>query len=136
LNARVTHRSGRHQTAINTRLLTTHVDDITSARALMVEGRHGLDVTRRFQVFGDASYARDRFAGIDDRVAAGAGGAYTLSAPARQTFTLEGGLGWTLERRLRLDTQQSEPQARSWGRESDYEDRTCQTWSAVSSGTA
>jgi putative salt-induced outer membrane protein YdiY len=106
LNARVTHRSGRHQTAINTRFLTSQVDDITSARALMVEGRHGLDVTRRFQVFGDASHARDRFAGIDDRVAAGAGGAYTLSAPARQTFTLEGGLGWTLERRLRLATQQ------------------------------
>jgi putative salt-induced outer membrane protein YdiY len=56
------------------------------------------------QMFGAASYARDRFAGIDDRITATAGVACTVSVPSSQSLTLEGGLGWTGEQRLDLAT--------------------------------
>ena len=104
LGAQVAHRTGRQRTEVNTRFLTSQADDVTNARALTMEGRHGFTLTERFQVFGEASYARDRFACIDDRVTATAGVAYTMSVPRAQSLTFEGGLGWTVEQRLDLAT--------------------------------
>lgn len=104
LGAQLTHRTARQRTELRTRFLTSQVDDVTSAQALTADGRHGFNLTERFQVFGETSYARDRFAGIDDRVTGTAGVAYTVPLPRTQSLTLEGGLGWTTEQRLDLAT--------------------------------
>jgi putative salt-induced outer membrane protein YdiY len=104
LGAQLAHRWDGQRTEGRARFLTSQADDVTNARVLTVEGRHGLTMTDRFQMFGEASYARDRFAGIDDRVTATAGVAYAVSVPRRQSLTLEGGVGWTLEQRLDLTT--------------------------------
>jgi putative salt-induced outer membrane protein YdiY len=64
---------------------------VTNTRSLTVEGRHGFTVPERLQMFGEASYARDRFAGIDDQVTATAGVAYAVSVPGPQKIDFEGG---------------------------------------------
>jgi putative salt-induced outer membrane protein YdiY len=104
LGARLAHRGDRRSTEVSTRFLTSQADDVTNARVLTVDGRHGITLTDRFQMFGEGSYTRDRFAGIDDRVTGTAGVAYTMSLPRAQSLSLEGGLGWTVEQRLDLDT--------------------------------
>jgi putative salt-induced outer membrane protein YdiY len=100
LGAQLAHHSDGQKTEVNARFLTSQADAVTNARLLIVEGRHGFTVTEPLQVFGEASYTRDRFAGIDDRVTTTAGVAYAVSVPAPQTLALEGGLGWTVEQRL------------------------------------
>jgi putative salt-induced outer membrane protein YdiY len=52
------------------------------------------------EFFGEASYGRDRFAGIDNRFRAAAGAAYSASLRRRQTLTAEGSFGYTAENRL------------------------------------
>jgi putative salt-induced outer membrane protein len=104
LGAQLAHRTDGHETEVRARFLTSQAEEVTNARVLTVEGRHGLAVTERFEIFGEASYARDRFAGIDDRVTATAGVAYAVSVASGQSLTLEGGVGWTLEQRLDLAT--------------------------------
>jgi putative salt-induced outer membrane protein YdiY len=104
LGAQLAHRTDGQRTEVRARFLTSRADEVTNARVLAVEGRHGFTVTERFQMFGQASYARDRFAGIDHRVTATAGVAYVVSVPRRQSLVLEGGGGWTLEQRLDLAT--------------------------------
>lgn len=104
LGAEVVHRAEGRKTEVNARFLTSQADDVTNARSLTVGGRHGFAVTERLQMFGEASYARDRFAGIDDRTTATAGIAYPVPVARAQSLTLEGGLGWTGEQRLDLST--------------------------------
>jgi putative salt-induced outer membrane protein YdiY len=104
IGAQVVHRADAQQTEVNTRFITSQAEDVTNARSLTVEGRHGFTVTERLQMFGAASYARDRFAGIDDRITATAGVAYTVPVPRSQSLIIEGGLGWTGEQRLDLAT--------------------------------
>ena len=104
LGAQLAHRANSQRTEVSTRFLTSQADDVTNARTLTMEARHGFTMTERFQMFGEASYARDRFAGIDDRVTGTAGVAYTVPVPRAQSLTLEGGLGWTVEQRLDLAT--------------------------------
>lgn len=100
VGAQIAHRTDRHRTEVNTRFLTSQANEVTNARVLTFEGRHGFATTARLQMFGEASYTRDRFAGIDDRVTATAGVAFAVSIPRRQSLTLEGGLGWTDEQRV------------------------------------
>ena len=100
LSAQVGHRAGRHRSQVHTRFLTSQADEVTNARSLAIEGRHGISVTERLQMFGNTTYARDRFAGIDKRLTATAGVAYAVPVSGPHTLTLEGGLGWTHEARL------------------------------------
>ncbi|MGE0703115.1 MAG: DUF481 domain-containing protein [Vicinamibacterales bacterium] len=100
LGAQLTHRTDRRTTGVAMRFLTSQADEVTNARLLTVEGRHGFTVTDRLQVFGEALYRRDRFAGIDHRIVATAGVAHTLSVPDPQSLIVRGGLGWTVEQRL------------------------------------
>jgi putative salt-induced outer membrane protein YdiY len=102
MSAQVAHRIDRRETEADLRFLTSQADDVTNARLLMVKARHGFSVTERVQVFGAASYARDRFAGIEDRVTATAGVAYMVPLTKPQSLTLEAGLGWTAEDRSDL----------------------------------
>jgi putative salt-induced outer membrane protein YdiY len=102
LGAQLAHRAERCSTEVSTRFLTSQADEVTNARALTAQGRQGFTVTDRLEMFGEASYARDRFAGIDDRLTAVAGMAYAVALPRSHTLVLEGGVGWTGERRLDL----------------------------------
>ncbi len=99
MSAQVAHRTDGQETTGDVRFLTSQADDVTNARSLTVKGRHGFSMSERVQLFGEGSYARDRFAGLDDRVTATAGVAYALPLTRPHSLTLEGGFGWTGEQR-------------------------------------
>jgi putative salt-induced outer membrane protein YdiY len=100
LGSNATHRTDATSTRASLAFLTNEVDAVTRARALAVQARHGLHVAERVELFGDGSYARDRFAGINDRTAMSAGAAYRVSLPRPHTLTAEGSMGVTIEQRL------------------------------------
>lgn len=100
LGAELGHRLGDQQTNAVVRFLTSQADEVTNARSLTMQARHGWAFTARAQVFGEVSYARDRFAGIDDRGAAAAGLSYTTRLAEIHTLGVQAGLGMTVEQRL------------------------------------
>ncbi len=100
LGAVVTHQTAGATTRASTAFLTSDADGVIRARSLVMDARHAIKISDRFDVFGRGSFARDRFAGIDGRVTVEAGTAYTPALPARQTLTTEGSLGYTLENRV------------------------------------
>ncbi|MEO8520964.1 MAG: DUF481 domain-containing protein [Acidobacteriota bacterium] len=100
LGSVVTHQTPAATTRVSIAFLTSDADAVTRARSLSMDARHGIRISERFDVFGRGSFARDRFAGIDGRVTAEAGTAYTPALPARHTLITEGSLGYTLEQRV------------------------------------
>ena len=96
----LTHRTDRTSTRGSVAFLTNEADAVTSARSLTLQARHAVKVGRRIEVFGRGSYARDRFAGIDERVTTAAGAAYTPGLPKPHLLTAEGSIGFTSEQRL------------------------------------
>jgi putative salt-induced outer membrane protein YdiY len=100
LGGNATHRSGTAVTRGELAFITSNTDDVTQARALTVQLRHGFRVAERIELFGRGTYASDRFAGIADRAVAEAGAAHTTMLPGRQALTVEGSAGFTVERRL------------------------------------
>lgn len=100
LGSTTTHRLRSMITLGSVAFLTSEVDNVTNARSLTVLGRHGVRVGQRVEIFGEASYGRDRFAGIDSRSRAAAGASYSTPLRGRDTFTAEGSLGYTAENRL------------------------------------
>lgn len=94
------HRSNRTTTRASVTFLTSEVDAVTHARSSAIDARHGIRFGERLELFGRGSYARDRFAGIEDRIATGAGLAYTAPLPRRHALTTEGSIGFAAERRL------------------------------------
>jgi putative salt-induced outer membrane protein YdiY len=85
---------------VNVAYLTSEADDVTLARSLTVTARHGIRTSDRSELFGRLGYARDRFAGIENRTTAEFGAAYTPRRPRRHAFGADLGLGFTRERRL------------------------------------
>ena len=100
LGSTVTHRRRAMTTVGSAAFLTSEVNDVTTARTLTLRGRHGVRVGSRVELYGEASYARDRFAGIDNRILASAGASWATPLRRRDTLTAEGSLGYTAERRL------------------------------------
>ena len=100
LGSTVVHRGSATTTLGSIAFLTSEVEAVTNARSLTTLGRHGRRVGARVELFGEASYGRDRFAGIDNRIRAAAGAAYSASLRRRQTLTAEGTVGYTAENRL------------------------------------
>ena len=100
LGTGVTHRTWATATRASIAFLTSEVDAVTRARSLTVQARHGRRVAARIELFVEGSYARDRFAGIDNREAATAGAAYTAPLPRRHALTVDGSLGFLAEDRL------------------------------------
>lgn len=84
--------------------VSSEADDVTLARATAVQARHGVKLREHVEVFGRGGYARDRFAGIDNRMAVDAGLAYTTGRAPRHQITLEGGIGFTSEQRVAAET--------------------------------
>ena len=65
-------RAGWNSTA-RAAFVRTSAGGIEEARSLLLEGRPGRRLTPRLTLFGRAGFRRDRFAGIDRRVAVGTG---------------------------------------------------------------
>jgi putative salt-induced outer membrane protein YdiY len=99
LGGNVIHRSDGSSTRASIAFLSSESDDVTNARSLTAQARHGARMTERIELFGRGWYARDRFAGIDDRVVPEVGVAYTVSL-GRHALTVEGTIGLTFEQRL------------------------------------
>ncbi len=99
LGGDVTHRSGRSESRGAVAFLTSEADEVTRARSLHVEARHGYRVRPRLELFGRGAFARDRFAGIDGQSTMAGGAAYTAGLPVGHVLTTEGSLGFVVERR-------------------------------------
>lgn len=93
------HRTDARSTRASIAFVTSQAGSVTNARSLAMQARHGVRVRERIELLGRGSYARDRFAGIDDRATAEVGTAYTVS-PRPHTLTAEGSVGFTVEQRL------------------------------------
>jgi putative salt-induced outer membrane protein YdiY len=100
LGTNVTHRTHATRTRASIAFLTNEVDAVTRARSVLMQARHGLHVAERVELFGEGSYARDRFAGINDRTVTSVGAAYRASLPRSHALTAEGSIGFTVEHRL------------------------------------
>lgn len=96
----VTHRGAAATTLGSIAFLTSEANDVTNALSLTVLGRHGVRVGPRVEFFGEGSYGRDRFAGIDNRIRAAAGAAYAATLSRRHRLGAEGSVGYTAEKRL------------------------------------
>ena len=99
----LTHRSKAHQTRLSAAFLNSNVDEVTRAQSLTSQLRHGVRIRSRVNWFGEALYARDVFAGIEDRRTLSTGAAFTTPMPIGQTLSVESSIGYTAERRLDED---------------------------------
>jgi putative salt-induced outer membrane protein YdiY len=93
------HRSDGSNTRASFSFLTSEADAVTNARALNSEARHGVRIGGRTDAFAQGAWARDRFAGIADRIAGGAGLAYKPALTRQHVLTVESSIGFTSERR-------------------------------------
>ena len=96
----LTHSSNGHITRAAMAFLTSDADGVTQARSLRVQGRHGFRVGTRSELFAEAEYARDRFAGVDHRLTSGVGVSYTAPLGRRHSLRAEGSAGYNTENRL------------------------------------
>ena len=65
--------------------------------------RHGVTIRSRVNWFGEAVYARDVFAGIEDRRTLSTGATFTTRMRRGQTLSVESSVGYTAERRFDED---------------------------------
>jgi putative salt-induced outer membrane protein YdiY len=94
------HRADRTVTEASVAFLTSEAASVTTARSLTAEARQGLRVSDRIELFGRGTYARDRFAGIENRPGVDAGLAYIAPLPPAHLFAVESSAGFVVERRL------------------------------------
>jgi putative salt-induced outer membrane protein len=96
----VIHQQGRAATRLAAAFISSESASVTQARSLTTQGRQGFRISQRTELFGDGSYARDRFAGIENRSTLEGGIAYTAPLPRPHTLTTEARTGYTDEQRL------------------------------------
>jgi putative salt-induced outer membrane protein YdiY len=101
-----THNRNGHLTRAAVAFISSEADGVTQAESLRVQGRHGFRIGKRMELFAEAEYARDRFAGIDHRLASGIGVSYTAALPPRHTLRAEASAGYNTENRLDATEQQ------------------------------
>ena len=99
----LTHRTKARQTRLSAAFLNSNVDEVTRAQSVTAQLRHGISLRSRVNLFGEGLYARDVFAGIEDRRTLSAGAAFTTPMPRGQTLSVESSVGYTAERRLDED---------------------------------
>jgi putative salt-induced outer membrane protein YdiY len=72
-------------------------DGVVNARTLAARGRAARVLTPRLQAFGQDSYLRDLFSGIEHRNIIEGGLSYLVLQTARQSLSVDGGLGYLRE---------------------------------------
>ncbi len=93
LSSNAMHRAARSVTDLHVAYLTSSADQVTRARATTVQARHAVTLTKQLGVFGRGAYARDRFAGIENRASVEGGLTYTPALPPRHSFRADAGVG-------------------------------------------
>ena len=99
----LTHRTEARRTRVAVAFLSSVADEVTLARSLAAQARHGISFGPRVSIFGEALYARDIFAGIEDRRTLSTGATITTPMPLGHTLNVESSVGYTAERRLDED---------------------------------
>jgi putative salt-induced outer membrane protein len=94
------HRRDGSTTRVQASLVSSESGGVANARTVDVQARHAVALRDALEIFGRLAYARDRFAGIDSRVALDMGVAYTAVDSPVHTLTLEAGGGMTSEGRV------------------------------------
>jgi putative salt-induced outer membrane protein YdiY len=102
--ADLTHETPASSSRVRFGYVSSETDDVTQAQATTVEARHGFKVRPNLEIFGRSSYARDRFAGIDNRGTLDGGVAYSTGRRPRHQLTFEAAIGFTVEDRIASDT--------------------------------
>ena len=74
-------------------------DDVVSAKSFAARGRVARVLTPRLQAFGQHSYLRDLFSGVEQRNNTEGGLSYLVLETARQTLYGDAGLGYLNEQR-------------------------------------
>ena len=72
----------------------------TTARTIAGELRGGRHLSPRFELFAQGDYFKNEFAGIDRRLSAIGGGAYSVVKTDAQELKLQAGAGYTKENRV------------------------------------
>jgi putative salt-induced outer membrane protein len=103
LAGEVIHQRERSTSRVQVSLVSSETDGVANARSMDVQGRHAVDLRDALAIFGRLAYARDRFAGIDSRVALDFGVSYTAVDSPVHTLTLEAGGGVTSEGRVETE---------------------------------
>ena len=75
-------------------------EGVETARSLAGEARAARSLSPRFELFVQADYLKNTFAGIDNRYAGVAGAAYSVVKTPTQELKAQAGLGYTKEDRL------------------------------------
>jgi putative salt-induced outer membrane protein YdiY len=96
----LTHRNAGRTSAASIAFFTNDIDGVTEARSITARTRHGIQVRDRLEIFGEGSYRRDRFAGVDDRFVLTGGVSYAATFRRSHVITADGGFGFTNEDRL------------------------------------
>jgi putative salt-induced outer membrane protein YdiY/ketosteroid isomerase-like protein len=99
VGSQAAHRRDGATTQMSVAFLTSEAEEVTQARSMNADLRHARALSQRIELFGRTAWARDRFAGIDHRIALDTGLAYAAALPASHALTIEGSVGWTSERR-------------------------------------
>ncbi len=81
----------------NVKALTGETDGERTAKRYSTALRLSFKFSDRFYTLTEASWFRDRFAGIDDRYVVGVGLGYALVAGPKHSLNLEAGLSYTAE---------------------------------------
>ena len=79
-------------------------EDVLRAKSFAGRGRVARVLTPRIQLFGQHSYLRDLFSGIEHRNNTEGGLSYLLLETARQMLYADGSLGYLNEQRIAADT--------------------------------
>ncbi len=74
-------------------------EGIVNAKSFAAMGRGARVLTPRLQAFGQHSYLRDLFSGVEHRNNTEGGLSYLLLQTVRQSFSVDGGLGYLNEKR-------------------------------------
>jgi putative salt-induced outer membrane protein len=74
-------------------------EGVISAKTFTARGRAARVLTPRLQAFGQDSYLRDLFSGIEHRNSIEGGLSYLVVQTARQMLSVDGGIGYLRERR-------------------------------------
>ena len=82
-----------------TAFVQNKAEGVVNAKTFAARGRAARILTPRLQAFGQDSYLRDRFSGIEHRNIIEGGLSYLLLQTARQTLSIDGALGYLRERR-------------------------------------
>ncbi len=100
LGGSLIHRSDRTSTRATLAFITSEADNVTQARSTTMQARQGFRLAKPTELFARGSYARNRFAGVDDRVTAEGGFAFVKTLPRSNALTTEASIGFTAEQRV------------------------------------